>query len=229
MDVVFSVEGKHEIKCRQTTMSSGQEQHQDAILRYARGADRRDMDLVRSTYHPDAYDDHGDYKGGVDGLIEWIAKRHANISQSMHFLGNCLIEFLGDDIALVETYFSRRRVTAVTESKSEVIDNEALGRYVDRFERRKGEWKIAHRVVVYDAVLMPSVPSPPRSSSWAWARRDPHHVLFQMRNEAMIRCRNRRCRRLSGRCAPVGASDILGNLDALCDFLPDLAAPFDRA
>lgn len=30
-----------------------------------------DLDLIRSCYHPDAIDDHGDYVGGVDGFIEY--------------------------------------------------------------------------------------------------------------------------------------------------------------
>ena len=40
----------------------------DLISRYARGVDRADWDLVRDTYHPDATDDHGDYKGEWEGL-----------------------------------------------------------------------------------------------------------------------------------------------------------------
>ena len=35
----------------------------DVMARYCRGVDRADWDLVRSTYHTDAYDDHGDYRG----------------------------------------------------------------------------------------------------------------------------------------------------------------------
>ncbi|MEY3566868.1 MAG: hypothetical protein RLZ19_882, partial [Actinomycetota bacterium] len=35
----------------------------DVVYRYARGVDRRDFDLVRSCYHPDATDDHGPFTG----------------------------------------------------------------------------------------------------------------------------------------------------------------------
>ena len=41
----------------------------DVIYRYARGIDRLDFDLVRSCYHPDAYDDHGSFKGSVEAFI----------------------------------------------------------------------------------------------------------------------------------------------------------------
>lgn len=154
---------------------------QDVLLRYARGADRRDMEMIRSVYHPDAYDDHGDYKGGVDGLIDWIAKRHADIPQSMHFLGNCLIEFEGDNAALVETYFSRRRVTPAPGQVDQVVNAESLGRYVDYFEKRQGQWKIKRRAVVYDAVLSQTLPAVPRSPEWCWGSRDEGDAIFQMR------------------------------------------------
>ena len=39
---------------------------QECLFRYVRGVDRRNWDLVRSAYHPDAYDDHGNYKGNID-------------------------------------------------------------------------------------------------------------------------------------------------------------------
>src|SRR3954464_7687266 len=81
---------------------------QDCLLLYARGVDRGDWELVRSTYHPDADDAHGEYQGGVDGLIAWLDQRFAGADNSMHFLGNCLIEFAEADFAFVETYFASR-------------------------------------------------------------------------------------------------------------------------
>ena len=156
----------------------------DVLLRYARGTDRRDMDMVRSTYFGDAYDDHGDYKGDVDGLIEWITTRHAAIPQSMHFLGNCLIEFIGDDGALVETYFSRRRVASGDDgAPDKVVHAESLGRYIDRFERRNNEWRVAKRIVVYDAVLTATLLGATHNVDWVWGRRDSADALFQMRSE----------------------------------------------
>ena len=43
-------------------------------IRYCRGIDRMDWDLVRSCYHPDAIDRHGAYNGDVEGFIDWAAE-----------------------------------------------------------------------------------------------------------------------------------------------------------
>ena len=45
------------------------EEIREVILRYARGIDRMDFDLVSACYHPDAYDDHGTFQGNVPDFI----------------------------------------------------------------------------------------------------------------------------------------------------------------
>lgn len=130
---------------------------QDVLYRYARGVDRRDWALVRAAYHPDAHDDHGGYKGGVDGLIEWLVKRFADVVNSTHVIGNCLVEFASDDDARVETYFVSSRLRAAEHHECGAKDGEdamcrqSWGRYLDQFERRDGAWRIARRAVVVDA------------------------------------------------------------------------------
>lgn len=129
----------------------------ETLCRYARGVDRGDWDLVRSTYHEDAYDSHGDYRGDIDGLIAWLEKLFHGVDNSMHFLGNCLIEFSSDHSALVETYFISRRLRAPKGEElkfaqaQDAISRDYWGRYVDLFERREGQWRVAHRTVVPEA------------------------------------------------------------------------------
>ena len=77
---------------------------QDVMYRWCRSVDRLDFELMRSVFHPDAIDNHGAFKGGVEELVAWIRERHRNITFSAHRLGNMLIEFAGPDVALVETY-----------------------------------------------------------------------------------------------------------------------------
>jgi hypothetical protein len=131
-------------------------QIQECLCRYARGVDRGDWEMVRSTYHPDAYDAHGDYKGGVDGLVKWLEERFAGVDNSMHVLANCLIEFADRDHAFVETYFGSSRLRSPSEAEraglgpNDMICREAWGRYADRFERREGQWRVTNRVVVIE-------------------------------------------------------------------------------
>jgi hypothetical protein len=114
-------------------MLAKQEIH-EALMRYARGVDRGDAELICSAYHPDAVDEHGvaDYTGVTvrPGLVELMAR----LRVSSHHITNHLIML--------------------------------PGRYVDRFEKRDGEWRIARRLVIVehtsvqplDASAPPSAP-----------------------------------------------------------------------
>ena len=69
-----------------------QQEIADVIYRYCRGIDRCDFDLVRSCYHPDAIDDHGDFRGGVDEFIAFVQQGLPRFERTMHFIGNVLVE-----------------------------------------------------------------------------------------------------------------------------------------
>jgi hypothetical protein len=117
-------------------------------MRYCRGIDRMDWDLVRSCYHPDAVDDHGEYVGGIEGFIEYCKAGTPSFERTFHFTGNHLIEVDGD-VAAAEYYAIAYHRVGASEAKPE-RDLITCGRYVDRMERRAGEWRIASRVVIVD-------------------------------------------------------------------------------
>lgn len=164
----------------------------DVLLRYARGVDRRDWDLVRSAYHDDATDLHGDFEGTADAVVAYIKSRHLDGGQAMHFLGNSLIEFIDRRNALVETYFSSRRIgpyeagamSRLAEG-SDICDLDVVGRYVDHFSKRNGEWRIARRVVVYEAVRLVPARVAKTSPNWVWSRRDSTDALNRMRTDLL--------------------------------------------
>jgi hypothetical protein len=156
----------------------------DAMCRYARGVDRGDWELVRDAYYPDAYDDHGDYKGDVAGLIAWLKERFANTENGTHLLGNCLTEFAGPELALVETSFVSQRLRAhvsgagVNAGSGDAMCRQSWGRYVDRFERRQGEWRVAHRTVVLDSVFTFAARDALRTGSAIWSKRDRSDYIY---------------------------------------------------
>jgi hypothetical protein len=118
-------------------------------LRYCRGVDRMDWDLVRSCYHPDGTDDHGGYSGGVDGFIAWLSAGLPKYAWTSHFTGNSLIEVSGDS-AWAEHYAiaSHRRLATGDAPGADLVIHV---RYIDRMERRGGEWRIARRVVIAES------------------------------------------------------------------------------
>ena len=120
----------------------------DALMRYSRGIDLLDADLVKSAYHPDAYDDHGTFKGNAHEFAEHVIVGLSRLECTEHFLGNSLIEVEGDR-AYSETYHvAYHRIPAGGDGVAK--DFTWGGRYVDVFERREGgPWLILHRTVVH--------------------------------------------------------------------------------
>ena len=123
----------------------------DVIMRYGRGVDRLDEDLLRSCYHADSHDDHGHWKGNGHDFAAFIVESlPARTHHSTHAVTNCLIELdpADADLARAEST-SLAHLRRTDDDGVEWLDVFA-GRYVDRFERRDGAWRIAHRVVVHD-------------------------------------------------------------------------------
>jgi len=143
---------------------------EDVIYRYARGIDRLDFELVRSCYHSDALDDHGLFRGNIDEFIEYVKDFLPRYAVTQHFMGNMLIEVEGEQ-ARAETYavaYHRKELTDGT-GKDDVFGI----RYVDRFENRNGEWKIAHRVVASEWRRVDPVPAGRiRGGVGVWGARD---------------------------------------------------------
>jgi hypothetical protein len=119
----------------------------DVLARYCRGVDRCDADLIASAFHPDAIDEHSYRRlSGTEVGPYLVERMRTMFKATMHCLLQSRIEVDGD-VADGETYFVAWLQHGVGVDGAEVID-QAEGRYVDRFDRRHGEWRIAHRVVL---------------------------------------------------------------------------------
>jgi hypothetical protein len=120
----------------------------EVLRRLATATDRRQFELMRSCYHPGAFDDHGEWTGTVEQLVEVAPEFLGQFQSTMHMLGMPSIALDGD-VAEVETYALayHRRVGRA----DGVLKDDVWGvRYTDRFERRNGEWRIARRVMTRD-------------------------------------------------------------------------------
>lgn len=126
----------------------------DCLVRICRGSDRFDEALFLSAFHPDAITDVGENTCSPAELYAWsVQVGGASISQH-HNLLNHSCEVNGD-LAHAETYYFF--ISKVSEEKNWVVG----GRYVDRFDRRDGEWKIALRYNLMEwSGFMPALPLP---------------------------------------------------------------------
>jgi hypothetical protein len=116
----------------------------DCLTAYCRGLDRMDDALTLSAYHPDAVDDHGAIVAEPGPLATWANASHDRFSRTQHVITNHSCDLDGDT-AHTETYWH-----AILKH----IDDEGFvfvgGRYVDRLEKRAGQWKIAARKVIVE-------------------------------------------------------------------------------
>ncbi len=113
------------------------------LQRYGRGLDRLDTELARSCYFDDAIEDHGTYVGTPDQFIEWANETTRAFLNTHHGLMNHHCELKGDD-AYAETYYL---FIGVAKNPPHLC---SMGRYVDHFQRRNGEWRIANRVAMIE-------------------------------------------------------------------------------
>ncbi len=120
----------------------------EVLNRYCRGIDRLDEELIRSCYHEDSTDDHGVYKGrGIDFAGFVIPVLSKAFTATMHTLGQSIVEWECEDKARAETYVVARHRRK--EGEGEMLETVGA-RYVDRLEKRAGEWKLLDRIVVYE-------------------------------------------------------------------------------
>ena len=110
---------------------------------YCRAMDRMDDDLGRTVFHPEAPVDYKDiFQGTGYGFVEWVHQSHAGMIATNHKISNVSIRIDGER-AGSETY-----VTMHGRIKGEgdaVMEIHSIGRYLDRWEKRDGAWRIAER------------------------------------------------------------------------------------
>jgi hypothetical protein len=127
----------------------------DCLTRFSRAMDRFDRALFLSVFHPDATIAAGPFVGGPDALYDWAVPMHDQGQIATHHnLLNHTCEIDGDT-AHTETYY-----LFVGRNRDDT-NWIAGGRYIDRFERRNGAWRIALRTNAIEwSGMVPSLPIP---------------------------------------------------------------------
>jgi SnoaL-like domain len=128
----------------------------EVIAAYAHAIDRHRWEIMEHLFHDDATFAFGTVQGDWRGFVEQARAIIEPCVATQHLLGQSLISDGGPDLAHAETYMTAMHIVpagypeAVFPDRGEEYSAIIAGRYVDRFERRDGVWKIAHRTGVYD-------------------------------------------------------------------------------
>ena len=127
----------------------------ECLTRFSRGMDRFDRDSYISAFHPDAEVAAGPFVGSAADCWDWAMPMHEAYQIATHHnLLNVTIDLDGD-VAHSECYY-----LFVARNRDESVWL-AGGRYIDRLERRDGDWKIALRTNAIEwACAPPAMPLP---------------------------------------------------------------------
>lgn len=131
----------------------------DCLTRFGRSMDRLDRELFLSAFHTDAVIAAGAFVGGPVALYDWASKLHEQGQAATHHnLLNHTCDFDGtadSNVAHCETYY------LFVGRNHDATNWIAGGRYLDRFERREGQWKVALRTTVIEwSGMVPTMPLP---------------------------------------------------------------------
>ena len=139
----------------------------EVLRRYTRGLDRHDEEVMASAFWPDADINYLDnFNGPTDAFVAWGNQWHEErYVEHQHHITNVNIELDGDQ-AHVVSY-----VIFILRQKD---NNQAFGsgRYIDQFEKRAGEWRIAVREFLPEMRISVPVasrrvlPVPPGNGRW---------------------------------------------------------------
>jgi len=118
--------------------------------RYSRGVDRLDLEIMQSAYWPGATDDHGTYIGEAMAFCEHVVESHRRFDATMHCNMNHAIEVADDGLTATGEIYNTAFLFRKDADGTPLVD-QWWGRYLDRYEQRDGEWRIAYRTCVHEA------------------------------------------------------------------------------
>jgi SnoaL-like domain len=121
---------------------------ENALHSYCRGIDRLHGASIAAAFHPGAtLIDYSSHNLSIEAFVEHaVAALASRFVATQHRISNITIVREGDH-ALVETYVHATHIEVADDAKRL---HTFVGRYIDRFEERDGEWKIAKRTLRND-------------------------------------------------------------------------------
>lgn len=121
----------------------------EILYLYARGWDRMDEAQVRACFHPDSVHQHAGFEGPSSKFIDFGVTACDGVKSMSHMVFNPIMVVKGDAAISECSYLAHHR-RAATDGREGDEDMFIKGRFLDRFERRDGAWKIIRREAYYD-------------------------------------------------------------------------------
>jgi len=130
-------------------------------LRYTRGLDRHDEALIRDAYWSDAAVTYG-VRRPVSELGPWANETHAKRAAHQHHVTGLTLDVAGDTAheegyilfsadLIRDTRFDTRGAPTPGRVTAGSLATLGTGRYVNRYERRDGQWKMIVHEYVHDS------------------------------------------------------------------------------
>ncbi|MGI9327513.1 MAG: nuclear transport factor 2 family protein [Pseudomonadales bacterium] len=133
-----------------------------AVACYSRGADRCDIGILKSAFHPDAEVKYGSYDGPYEEFCNNVVAGHLAMNYTTHTIINQYFDIdaasaTGTGEIYVLAFLSMSQagdVMAVDDYKDRSSDGGheyiVAGRYVDQYQCRGGDWRISLRQYILD-------------------------------------------------------------------------------
>lgn len=129
----------------------------DVLHRYCRSMDRMDRALGYTVWDNAGTADYGElFKGTGRDFIDFAYDVHRNQISTSHRISNISINCAGEE-AGSETYVV---VDVLSEADGEVVLRTGRARYLDKWVRRNGRWRITHRQFILDFITTHVVEQP---------------------------------------------------------------------
>jgi hypothetical protein len=136
----------------------------DNELQYTRGLDRHDEALISTVFWPDARVSYGELVS-MDEMAAWANAGHAENAAHQHHVTGLILDiegntaheegyiFFSSDMER-DTSFDTVGEPTPGRAVSGSLTTFGTGRYVNRYERRDGEWRMIVHEYVHDISLM---------------------------------------------------------------------------
>ncbi|MDA1074079.1 MAG: nuclear transport factor 2 family protein [Proteobacteria bacterium] len=151
---------------------------------YMRGLDRLDGDLQKTVFHREATVDYGFFQGSGSEFVEFAQRVLKSHAANHHMLGQVDIKVDGER-ATGEVYFQAYHRVVENDVP---IDLFIAGRYLDRYAKDQGVWKILFRQEINDwASRHPASEGTSLSAPALRGARRPEDASYGMQSSLSVR------------------------------------------